>query len=144
MAGNGGVSRAGGSEPARPRWYGAGYPRHLRWLRSLRLRHRQVWESRRTKPTAGRSGLPAPVVVGGEMARVAVLNAGGWGTALASVLAARGHAVTLWARRPELATELAVRRENPAYLPGVRLPASVTPTADLATALADCRVVLFV
>jgi glycerol-3-phosphate dehydrogenase (NAD(P)+) len=78
------------------------------------------------------------------MARVAVLNAGGWGTALACVLAARDHEVTLWARRPELAVELAVRRENSAYLPGIRLPASLTPTADLAAALVDCRIVLVV
>src|SRR5262245_50552919 len=78
------------------------------------------------------------------MARVAVLNAGGWGTALACVLAARGHDVTLWARRPELAEDLAVRRENPAYLPGIRLPAGVTPTADLAAALTDCRIGLVV
>ncbi|HZR99350.1 MAG TPA: NAD(P)H-dependent glycerol-3-phosphate dehydrogenase [Chloroflexota bacterium] len=76
------------------------------------------------------------------MADVAVLNAGGWGTALACVLAGRGHRVALWARRPELAAELAAGRENPAYLPGVTLPAAVEPTADLAAAVGTVPVVL--
>jgi glycerol-3-phosphate dehydrogenase (NAD(P)+) len=73
---------------------------------------------------------------------VAVLNAGGWGTALACVLAGRGRAVTLWARRPELAVELTRLRENPAYLPGVALPAGVTPTADLAAAIESAPVIV--
>ncbi len=76
------------------------------------------------------------------MADVAVLNAGGWGTALACVLAGRGHRVALWARRPELAAELAAGRENPAYLPGVTLPTAVEPTADLAAAIGTVPVVL--
>jgi glycerol-3-phosphate dehydrogenase (NAD(P)+) len=76
------------------------------------------------------------------VANVAVLNAGGWGTALACVLAGRGHQVALWARRPALAAELARERTNTAYLPGVVLPAAVVPTADLAAAVAACPVVL--
>jgi glycerol-3-phosphate dehydrogenase (NAD(P)+) len=69
------------------------------------------------------------------MTRVAVLNAGGWGTALACVLAASGHSVRLWARRPELAHELRDSRENSVYLRGVQLPARVEPTAELEAAL---------
>ena len=49
------------------------------------------------------------------MSEVAVLNAGGWGTALACVLASRGHAVRLWTRRPALADELRATRQNAAY-----------------------------
>ncbi len=78
------------------------------------------------------------------MARVAVLNAGGWGTALACILAGRGHSVRLWARRPTLAHELRTTRQNPAYLPGIRLPAAVEPTADLADALGGAELVLLV
>ncbi|MBX5491105.1 MAG: NAD(P)-dependent glycerol-3-phosphate dehydrogenase [Chloroflexi bacterium] len=74
--------------------------------------------------------------------RIAVLNAGGWGTALACVLARNGHAVTLWARRAEQARLLAERRENTTYLPGVRLLEAITPTADLAAALDGCHVVV--
>jgi glycerol-3-phosphate dehydrogenase (NAD(P)+) len=78
-----------------------------------------------------------------RQARVSVLNAGGWGTALACVLAGRGHAVHLWARRDNAARVLAEQRENEAYLPGIRLPPQIAVTADLAKALigADLAVI---
>lgn len=69
------------------------------------------------------------------MAEVAVLNAGGWGTALAVVLAAHGHQVRLWARRAEQARTLAEQRVNETYLPGVILAASIRPTASLVEAV---------
>ncbi len=64
-------------------------------------------------------------------ANVAIIGAGSWGTAVAVLLASAGKRVTLFARRVELAAELASTRENKSFLPGVKLPASVTPTADL-------------
>ncbi len=76
------------------------------------------------------------------MAEVAVLNAGGWGTALACLLATRGHAVRLWARRPAAAEALRQQRENATYLPGVALPPGVEPMADLAAALDGCALVV--
>jgi glycerol-3-phosphate dehydrogenase (NAD(P)+) len=74
----------------------------------------------------------------GTLSTVAVLNAGGWGTALAVLLARNGHDVRLWARRPEQAARLAAERVNEAYLAGVTLPDAVYPTADLAEALDGC------
>lgn len=65
----------------------------------------------------------------------AVLGAGGWGTALAVVLARQGSPVRLWMRRPEAASALAARRENSVYLPGIPLPSALWPTADMAAAL---------
>ena len=62
--------------------------------------------------------------------RLGVIGAGAWGTALAQVGARAGLAVRLWAHEPDVARTLAERRENPAYLPGVRLEDAVTPTAD--------------
>ncbi len=60
-----------------------------------------------------------------------VLGAGGWGTALAVILARRGLGVVLWARQLEAAAAIARHRENARYLPGVLLPEGITPTADL-------------
>lgn len=65
------------------------------------------------------------------MKKITVLGAGSWGTALAVHFAAAGHEVALWARRPEFAAELAADRENRQYLPGAKLPPSLTPYADL-------------
>jgi glycerol-3-phosphate dehydrogenase (NAD(P)+) len=50
------------------------------------------------------------------------------------VLADKGHDVTLWARRPEAADELAQKRTNERYLPGVTIPDSIKITSDLETA----------
>jgi len=61
--------------------------------------------------------------------RVAVLGAGSWGTALAA-LASRHGPTLLWARQPAAAAELAARRENTRYLPGVPLPAALAYSAD--------------
>ena len=63
------------------------------------------------------------------MTRVAVLGAGAWGTAIASVLAARLD-VTLWARDPAQAEAMARTRRNERYLPKVEIPAAVKVSAD--------------
>lgn len=75
---------------------------------------------------------------------VGILGAGSWGTALAVHLADRGgETVRLWARREELAAELARERVSRDYLPEVELPAGVEPTSDL-EALVACDPVLVV
>ncbi|HWP36211.1 MAG TPA: NAD(P)H-dependent glycerol-3-phosphate dehydrogenase, partial [Gemmatimonadales bacterium] len=76
------------------------------------------------------------------MARVAVLNAGGWGTALAIKLATQGHTVRLWARRPEMAQRISAERENCLYLPGVCIPDRVEVTADLQHAVEGAHAVI--
>jgi glycerol-3-phosphate dehydrogenase (NAD(P)+) len=62
--------------------------------------------------------------------KIAIIGAGGWGTALSKVAAERGHQVTLWTRSAERADELNTFRENTAYLPGIRLPSEIAITAD--------------
>jgi glycerol-3-phosphate dehydrogenase (NAD(P)+) len=64
---------------------------------------------------------------------VAVIGAGAWGTALASVAARAGRDVVLYARNPANAAQIAATRENP-KLSGIRLEASVTVTGDIAAA----------
>jgi glycerol-3-phosphate dehydrogenase (NAD(P)+) len=74
--------------------------------------------------------------------RAAVLGAGSWGTTFAKVLADAGCQVMLHARRPELVTAIAGSRENPDYLPGIRLPSSVTATTDADEALEGAAIVV--
>ncbi|MGQ0837522.1 NAD(P)H-dependent glycerol-3-phosphate dehydrogenase [Actinokineospora sp.] len=62
--------------------------------------------------------------------KFAVLGAGSWGTAFAKVMADTGREVTLWARRRDVADAITERRENPEYLPGIRLPDTLTSTSD--------------
>ncbi len=75
--------------------------------------------------------------------QIAVVGAGAWGTALANAAARAGRDVTLIARDPDHAAEMAATRENRRRLPGVKLEAAVTPSADLSRA-ASTRAVLLV
>lgn len=78
------------------------------------------------------------------MAKIAVLGAGGWGTALASMLHQHARSVALWARRPEFTQELLDLRENRDYLPGVPLPDDLPITSDLQQALDHVSLALVV
>lgn len=70
-------------------------------------------------------------------ARVAVLGAGSWGTALAMVLARHGVRSTLWGRDPAAMAAMAEARRNARYLPDTPFPHGLTVTADLDAALRD-------
>jgi len=50
------------------------------------------------------------------------MGAGGWGTAMARLLANRKYSVRLWVRDEKLARLIDQERENKKYLPGVKLP----------------------
>ncbi len=72
------------------------------------------------------------------MPTFAVLGSGGWGTAIAVVLAQRpGNRVRLWSARESSGRELLATRENNRQLPGVRIPDSVELTCDPALATQD-------
>jgi len=68
--------------------------------------------------------------------RFAVLGAGGWGTAVARLLANAGHETTLWARDPKKAEAIGAARVNAKYLPDVTLPRErLTVTSRIEDAL---------
>src|SRR4029079_710760 len=73
----------------------------------------------------------------------AVLGSGGWGTAIAVLLAQDpDHRVRLWGAHAETVHRVREARENARLLPGVHIPESVEITDDPATAVdgADCWV----
>ncbi len=78
------------------------------------------------------------------MEPVAVIGAGSWGTALALLMADKGHPVRLWVHGEENCRALVDHRENRTYLPGYPLPDNLTPTRDFAEALRGARLVLSV
>ncbi|HEX2359345.1 MAG TPA: 1-acyl-sn-glycerol-3-phosphate acyltransferase [Solirubrobacterales bacterium] len=57
--------------------------------------------------------------------KAAVIGAGSWGTAVAVLLARGGLEVQLGCRTEEQAAEIAERRTNERYLPGIQLPDSI-------------------
>lgn len=67
--------------------------------------------------------------------KVSVIGDGGWGTAVALVMAGRGHDVTLWGAFPEYVEEMLQTRENKRFLPGFPLPESLELTSSVEKAL---------
>ncbi|HSR87941.1 MAG TPA: NAD(P)H-dependent glycerol-3-phosphate dehydrogenase [Pontiella sp.] len=76
--------------------------------------------------------------------KVAVIGDGGWGTALAMVLARNGHDVSVWGPFPEYLETISAAGENTTYLPGVKIPPSIEWTADHETAVKDAGLVVLV
>ncbi|MBQ4544454.1 MAG: NAD(P)H-dependent glycerol-3-phosphate dehydrogenase [Oscillospiraceae bacterium] len=68
------------------------------------------------------------------MMKVAVIGSGGWGTALAVMLAKTGSEVTLWSFDEKEYQRLFNDRENRAFLPGVLFPEGMKCTNDLSVA----------
>jgi glycerol-3-phosphate dehydrogenase (NAD(P)+) len=75
-------------------------------------------------------------------ARLAILGAGSWGTALAIVLAPRFERIRLWVYEADLAGRMRATRENDVYLPGLRLPDNVEIVTGIAEALNGAAIVL--
>ncbi|MFD0586888.1 NAD(P)H-dependent glycerol-3-phosphate dehydrogenase [Paenibacillus sp. GCM10027627] len=76
--------------------------------------------------------------------RAAVLVAGSWGTALASVLADNGFLVHMWTRSAAQAEEINTTRQNSRFLPGNKLSERIIATTDMEQALSGAELALFV
>jgi glycerol-3-phosphate dehydrogenase (NAD(P)+) len=68
---------------------------------------------------------------------IGIIGAGGWGTALASLLGQKGLSVTLWCHGAQSYRDLHDSRENHSYLPGVIIPDTVEVTRSLEAAVMD-------
>ncbi len=73
--------------------------------------------------------------------RAVVVGAGAWGTALGTVLAQKGHDVTIWSYEPEVAQSINQEGLNP-YLEGVSLPKGMRAETRLSTAVKGAELVV--
>ncbi len=76
--------------------------------------------------------------------QLAVIGAGSWGTTLANLLASKWQDVTLWCYENDLAKRMEKNRTNDIYLPDVTLAENLRVTSDLAAAVSNRDLVLFV
>ncbi|WP_343251014.1 NAD(P)H-dependent glycerol-3-phosphate dehydrogenase [Diplocloster hominis] len=76
------------------------------------------------------------------MAKVSIIGAGSWGTALAWMLNRNGHEVTIWSIIPAEVEMLKNDREHRDKLPGVHLPENIRITGDLKQAVMDREVLV--
>ena len=63
--------------------------------------------------------------------KIAVIGSGSWGTAIAVMLASRGHNVYLWSWIQEETDRLASDRENKEFLPYIKFPDTIYCTHDM-------------
>lgn len=66
---------------------------------------------------------------------IAIIGDGGWGTTLGILLSKKGYNITIWGAFPDYIAILKRNRENIKFLPGVKIPDSITFTASLEEAL---------
>jgi glycerol-3-phosphate dehydrogenase (NAD(P)+) len=76
------------------------------------------------------------------MQRIAIIGAGGWGTALGIVAGRAGHQVRLWSRNQEVVASINRERVNPVYLAGQEVTGDVQATTDTSAALHDAEIVI--
>jgi glycerol-3-phosphate dehydrogenase (NAD(P)+) len=78
------------------------------------------------------------------MSEIAIVGAGAWGTALSIVLGRKEHQhrVRLWAYEKEVCESIRVDRVNSFFLPGQRIPDSVSVSGDLPEVLDGAEIVV--
>jgi glycerol-3-phosphate dehydrogenase (NAD(P)+) len=76
------------------------------------------------------------------MKPIGIIGAGGWGIALAKVLADKGEQVTLWCHGAESYHELQENRESHIYLAGILLPSSIKFTRSIEAAVTDKSLII--
>ncbi len=74
--------------------------------------------------------------------RICVIGAGSWGTTVAIMLADKGYNIHLWVYEEELWKLMLEERENPWYLPDVKIPSTVKLYNNLIEAIGGSDVII--
>ena len=77
-------------------------------------------------------------------AKIGVVGAGSWGTAIADLLGSKGSDVNLWAYEPEVVEAIRKNSENPLYLRGHKLSSRIRATNIIHEAVANRDLVVMV
>jgi len=76
------------------------------------------------------------------MSKLTVLGAGSWGIAVAVLLSAKGHDISLWEFDLKETEKLLSFRELPSKLPGIKIPTQIRITNQLAESLSKTQGVI--
>ncbi len=74
--------------------------------------------------------------------KIAILGAGGWGTAIGILLSSKGHDVYMWTKDQEIADTLTTTRRNDEFLPGPTLNDNMYFSPDMAFCMEDAELLV--
>ena len=77
-------------------------------------------------------------------ARIGVVGAGNWGTAIANLLGNKGFKVDFWVFEKEVKEQIEEFRENRIFLPGIALSSNIFPSNEIANAVTGKDLVVVV
>ncbi|MEM4756028.1 MAG: NAD(P)H-dependent glycerol-3-phosphate dehydrogenase [Candidatus Woesearchaeota archaeon] len=78
------------------------------------------------------------------MAKIGIIGAGAFGTAVGNVVASNGHTTILWSYEQEVADQINQQHINQKYLPDIPLHQHLVATTSLAQAVEDADAVIFI
>jgi glycerol-3-phosphate dehydrogenase (NAD(P)+) len=73
---------------------------------------------------------------------ISVIGAGTWGTAMAKLLAGKGHNVNIWAREDEVVKDINQHNENKLFLQGVKLPKNLKAYSDINDCINNSTIII--
>ncbi len=76
------------------------------------------------------------------MSHIAIIGAGGWGTALGLLAGRAGHVVRLWSRNVRVVEGINARRVNEVYLPAHVLTGDVRASVKFEEVVRDARMLI--
>lgn len=76
------------------------------------------------------------------MAKIGIMGAGSWGTALALLLHQNGHEVTIWSIDKAEVDMLTTKREHVDKLPGITIPEEIKITNDIAEGIESMNLIV--
>lgn len=74
--------------------------------------------------------------------KVAIIGAGSFGTAASVLLGNKGYEINIWDRKKDLINEINTSKENKRYLPGVKIPESLTGEEDIKKTVHNADVIV--
>ena len=74
--------------------------------------------------------------------KIAVIGSGGWGTAIAQLLAEKGNDIYMWSWKQEETDRLNHDRENKEFLPGIKLDDRIVCSHDMQECIKDTAVIV--
>jgi len=74
--------------------------------------------------------------------QIAIIGSGNMGTAMAQVFSGNGHAVRIWSNEEKILKEIAARRTNRQYLPGVNLNQNIFAKPSYVECIKDANLIV--